>query len=116
MIDTDSEIVEAKPGQNVRNRRTEFGLDRGRRRPEEVHVALIELPKPAARGAIRPPHGLYLVALEQPRQSALMVRDDPGERNRQVIPQGQVRLTAGLVLAALQDLENELVALFSILA
>ena len=45
-----------------------------------------------------------------------MLGDDARERDRQVVPQGEIRPAARLVLAALEDLEDELVALFPVLA
>ena len=97
-------------------RRQHFGFDDRRGRPDRVDVALVELAEAAARRAIRPPHGLNLVPLEELRQLRLVLRDDARERHRQVVAQRQVGLAARLVLAALQDLEDELIALFAVLA
>jgi hypothetical protein len=44
------------------------------------------------------------------------LRDDARERYRQVVTQRQIRLARGLVLTAAQALEDQLVALFTVLA
>src|SRR5262249_4918481 len=46
----------------------------------------------------------------------LVMGDDARQRHRQVVAQRQIGLAARLVLAALEDLENELVALLAVLA
>ena len=94
----------------------DFDFDDGRRRSDRVDVALVELAKPAARRTVRAPHRLNLIALEELRQLVLILRDDASERHGQVVPERQVRLAGSLVLAPFQDLENELVALFAVLA
>src|SRR6185369_11241720 len=116
VIQTDFKTLEAKPAKDVAGRREEFGLDDRRRRTDRVDIALVELAKAAPRGPVRPPDRLNLIALEKPWQLVLILRDDARQRNRQVVAQRQVRLAARLVLAALQDLENELVAFFAVLA
>jgi hypothetical protein len=68
------------------------------------------------RRPVRAPHGLNLVALEELRELVLVLRHHARERHGQVVPQREIRFAAGLVFAALQDLENELVALFTVLA
>ena len=115
MIQADHEVVEPELGQRIRHRGAQLRLHDRRGRSERVDVALVELAEPAARRTIGPPHRLDLVALEQPRQPGLVLRDHARQRHRQVVAQRQVRLAGGLVLAALQDLENELIALISIL-
>jgi hypothetical protein len=42
--------------------------------------------------------------------------DDARERDRQIVPQREIRLAARLVLPAAQDLEDEPVAFFAVLA
>jgi hypothetical protein len=42
----------------------------------------------------------------------LILRDDARQRNRQVVAQREICLAARLVFAALENLENEPVALF----
>ena len=84
--------------------------------PDRVDVALVELAEASARRPIGAPHRLDLIALEEPRQLVLILRDDARERHGEVVAQRQIRLAARLVLAALEDLENELVALLAVLA
>ena len=115
MIQSDDEVIEAKLDQRVRHGRAQLRFHHRRRRPKRVDVALIELAEPSTRGAIGAPYRLNLIAFEHSRQLALMLRDDAGERNREVVAKRQIGLTAGLVLAALEDLEDELVALFAVL-
>src|SRR5262249_6088645 len=86
-----------------------------RRRTNRVDIALIELAEAASCRPVGAPNGLNLVALEKPRQLVLILCNHARQRNGQVVTQRQVGLTARLVLAALQDLENELVALFAVL-
>ena len=45
-----------------------------------------------------------------------MFGDDPGERHRQIVAKREIRLPARLVFTPPQDLENEFVALFAVLA
>ena len=80
-----------------------------------VDVALVELAEASLRRAIGAPHRLDLISLEKLRQVVLILRDDARERHREVVSQREVRFAAGLVLAALEDLEDELVALFAVL-
>ena len=84
--------------------------------PMRVDVALVELAEPSAGRPIGTPDRLDLVALEEPRQLALVLRDDARERHREVVAQREVGLAARLVLAALEDLEDQLVAFFAVLA
>ena len=44
-----------------------------------------------------------------------MLGDDPGQRYGQVVPQRQIGLTRRLVLASLEDLEDELGSLLAVL-
>jgi hypothetical protein len=92
-----------------------FRLDHRRVRSHRVDIALKELAEAALRRPVRAPDGLNLVALEELRQLVLILRDDPGERDGQVVPKREVGLAGRLVLAALENLENELVALLAVL-
>ena len=84
--------------------------------PIAVDVALVELAESAARRPIGAPHGLNLIALEDLRQLRLVLGHDTRERHRQVVAQREIGLAAGLVLAALENLEDELVAFLAVLA
>ena len=110
------EVAEPERRQHVADRGQQLGLDDRRRRSDRVDVALVELAEPAARRPIGAPHRLNLIALEELRQLVLVLRDDARERHRQVVAQREVGLAARLVLAAREDLEDELVALFAVLA
>jgi hypothetical protein len=77
---------------------------------------LIELTEPSARRTIGAPDRLNLVALEESRQLRLMLRDNASERHGQVVAQRKVGLSCGFVLAALENLENELGPLVAVLA
>ena len=116
MVQADVEVVEPQLGQHVRRRGANLGLDQRRRRADGVDVALIELAEAPARRPVGPPHRLHLIPLEILGQLRLVVGDDARQRHREVVAQRQVRFAAGLVLAALQDLENELVAFVAVLA
>src|SRR6185503_11448246 len=78
--------------------------------------ALEELAEAPARRTVGAPHRLDLVALEQARQLVLILRDDARQRHGQVVAQREIGLAAGLVLAAPEDLENQLVAFLAVLA
>src|SRR6185295_10035649 len=103
-------------GQRIRYRRAQFRFDDRRGRAERVDVALVELAETAARRPVGAPHRLNLVSLEQPRQLALVLRDDARERHGQVVAEREVGLPGCLVLAALEDLEYELVAFLAVFA
>ena len=116
VIEADVEVVEPQLGQHVRGGRADLGLDQRRRRADGVHVALEELAEAPARRPVGPPDRLHLIALEELGQLGLVVGDHAGQRHGEVVAQGQIGLPAGLALAALQDLEDELVALFAVLS
>jgi len=65
---------------------------------------------------VGPPHRLNLIALEEAWQFRLVLRHDARQRHREVVAQGQVSLAARFVLASLQDLEDEAIAFFAVLA
>ena len=116
MVDANDEVGEPELPQHVAHGATDFRLDNRRGRADGVDVALIELTEAAARRPVGAPDRLDLIALEEPRQLAAMLGDHPRERHRQVVAQGQVGLARGLVLAAAEHFENELVAFFPVLA
>ena len=76
----------------------------------------IELAETAAGRPIGPPHGLNLIALEELRQRRPVFGDDARQRHREVVAQREVGLPRRLVLAALQDLEDQLIAFVAVLA
>src|SRR4029450_449357 len=110
-------------------RRAQLGLDDRRRRSEHVHVALVELAEAPARRPVGAPARLNLGALEEAAQVAVL-GDDARERHGQVVAERQVGelrprvralphrlLERALQLgAALEDAEDELIALFAVLA
>ena len=117
MIQPDGEVAETRGVVRTSlTARQMLGFDDRRRRADRVDVALIELAEPPARRAIGAPHRLNLIALEELRQLVLILRDDARERHGQVVAQREIGLAARLVLAALENLENELVAFFAVLA
>ena len=116
VIEADVEVVEPKLRQHVRSGRADFSLDERRRRADRVHVALEELAEAPARRPVGPPDRLHLIPLEELGQLGLVVGDHAGQGHREVVAQGQIGLSRGLALAALQDLEDELIALVAVLA
>ena len=108
-------LSKPEPAQHVADRRQQLDLHDERGRPDGVDVALVELAEPSARGSIRAPHGLNLVALEESRQLVLILRHHPRQRHRQIVSQRQVGLAGPFVLASLEDLENQLVAFVAVL-
>src|SRR5690606_14968444 len=65
MIEPDDEIFETKPTQDLRDSRYLLRLDHHRTGTDRVNVALIELPKASAGGAVGTPHRLDLIAFEE---------------------------------------------------
>src|SRR5205823_13090130 len=57
-----------------------------------------------------------LIAFEKLRQLVLILRDDACKRNSQVITKCEVCLSRCFVFSSAQDLEDEFVAFFSVLA
>jgi hypothetical protein len=115
VVESDSEVRESQSGQYVARGGEDFGFDDGRACADAVNVALVELSEAAARGAVCAPDGLNLVALEEARELVAVLRDDARERHRQVVTQSEVGLARPFVLAALEYLEDELVALLAVL-
>ena len=115
MIQADGEVVEAECCQYVARGGEDFSFDDGRACADAVNVALIELAEAPARGAVCAPDGLNLVTLEELRELVAVLRDDARERHRQVVAQREVCLARLLVLAPLEDFEDELVALLAVL-
>src|SRR5262249_11214758 len=61
-------------------------------------------------------HRLNLISLEEPGEFVLILRDHPSEGNGQIVAERKIGFTTRFVLAAFQDFENKLVALFAVLA
>ena len=115
-VEQEPEAADAQPGQHVVDRADDLGVGQRRGTAQRVDVALGELAVPAVPGPVRPPDRAYRVPLVRHRQLAAVGGGHPGQWHRQVIAQRQVRLAAALVLAAAQDLEDELLALVPVLA
>jgi len=116
VVQADHEVPEPERRQDLADRAQDLGFHDRRRRSDRVDVALVEFPKPAARWTVGAPHGLNLIALEEARQFVLILRDHASQRHREIVAKRQVGLAARFVLAAFQNLENEFVALFAVLA
>src|SRR5262249_52055131 len=116
VIQSDPEVAESECVQYLGDGDQDLRLDDWRRRSDRVDVALIELAKAAARRAIGAPHRLNLIPLEELRQLVLVLCNDARERDGEVVAQREVGLAGVLVLAALENFENELVAFFAVLA
>jgi len=93
----------------------QLGLDDHRSRADGVHVALIELTEAPLLRAVGPPDRLHLVALEESRQLRAVLGHDPRKGNGEVVAERQVGLAGVCTFAALENLEDELVALFAVL-
>jgi hypothetical protein len=115
-VQLDAEPGNAQAGQRFVLSAHHLGVGQQRRRPERVQVALGEFAVAALAWPVGPPHRAERVALVRRREPAAVGRGDPGQRHGQVVAQGQVRLAGRLVLAAPQDLEDELVTFVAVLA
>ena len=115
MVQPYHEILKPQLRHHVADGGEQLRLDDARRRANRIDIALEELAEPPACGPVGTPDGLNLVPLEELRQLVLVLGDDTRERNREVVTQREIRLAARFVLAALQNLENEPVALFAVL-
>ena len=104
----------------------QFDLAQQRARADHVDVALVEFAVAAFLRPVGAPHGLNLVAFEGERQFALMLHDVTRERHRKVVTKSffadfrraahlLVRQSGGVV-ARIENLEQELVALVAVLA
>src|SRR5215471_446931 len=116
MIQLNREIRESERGQHLGDRRQLLGFHHRRHRSNRIDIALKELAEATLRWPVRAPDGLNLVALEELRQLALVLRDDAGERYGEVIAKSEVGLAACLMLATTEDLEDQLVAFFTVLS
>src|SRR6266498_1543066 len=116
MIYSNHKITEAQRDQGITGGGDQFRLDDHRFRSQHIDVALIELAKAAARRTICAPDRLNLIALKKLWQLVLILSDDASEWDRQVITQRQIGLASLFMLTALENFEDELVALFPILA
>ena len=108
--------VKPKALEDVADRGADLRLDHRRGRADGVHVALVELAEASLARPVGAPDRLNLVALEELRQRAVILRDDARQRHGQVVAQRQIGLARLPLLAALEDLEDEPVALFAVLA
>src|SRR5215210_4625671 len=115
MIKSYGEVIEAERRQRLARGGAQLGFDDGQACPRHVNVALVELAEAPARGAVCAPDGLNLVALEKLREPLAVLCDDARERHRQIVAQRQIGFAGLLVLAALEDFEDELVALLAVL-
>src|SRR5207244_1582447 len=115
MVEANLEILKSQPSKNFADGGQKFGFHHGACGPDGVNVALIELAEPAPGRPVGAPDRLNLIALNKPRQLVLILRDDARQRHRQVVPQGKVGYAARLVVAAAENLEDQLVAFFAVL-
>ncbi len=115
VIQDNREVLERQPLEHLGYRADLLRFDHRRRRSDGVDIALVELPEPPAGRTLRSPDRLDLVPLEDLRQHRLVLGDDASEGHRQVVAQREVRLARCLVLASLQNLEDELAAFFPVL-
>ena len=116
VIDDNLEVLEAQVDEHVGRGREQFGFDGHRRRSDRVDVALVELAEAALLRAIGAPDRLYLIALEELRQLAAILGDHSRERHGEVVAQRQVCLAGFGALAALENLEDQAIAFFTVLA
>ncbi len=115
-VELDGELRQLQRGEYVVLRAQRLGIRQQRRRAQRVQVALGELAVPVLAGTVGSPHGADHVPLVRRGQLAAVSGHDPRQRHRQVIPQRKVGLARCLVLAAPEDLENQLVAFVAVLA
>src|SRR6266404_5545442 len=116
MIQSNRKVIEAQRDQCITRGRADLGLHHHRSRSQHIDIALIELAKAATRGAVGAPDRLDLIALEKLWQLVLILCDDACERHGQIVTQRQIGLAGLFMLAAFQDLEDELIAFFAVLA
>ena len=116
MVHPQDEVGEAEAAQNIRAGGEQLHLDDRGTGANGIDVALIELAESSARGTIGTPHRLNLIALEEPRKLAAMFRHHARERHGQVVAKREIGFARRLVLTAAQHFENELRALFPVLA
>src|SRR5438477_8857656 len=87
MIQTNREVIESQRHQRITGCRNQLSFDDHRFRPKDIDIALIKLAKAPTRGTIGAPDGLNLIALEKLWQLVLILGDDAGERNCQIVTQ-----------------------------
>ena len=87
MIQTNREVIEPQRNQCIARRRNQLCFHDHRFRAEHINVALIEFAKAPTRGAIGAPDRLNLIALKKLWQLVLILGDDAGERNCQIVTQ-----------------------------
>ena len=116
MVQPDDEVGKAQCAQHVADRREHLRFDHRRPGSDRVDVALDELAESSPRRTIRAPHRLNLIPLEEPWQFAAVLGNHPRQRYRQVVTQGQIGFARRFMLAAPEDLENQLGAFVAVLA
>ena len=77
-------------GQRLTGRLDQLRLGQHGRLADHVDVALVELPVAALLRPLRPPHRSDLEGPERRRQRRVIVPVEPGQRDREVIPQPEV--------------------------
>ena len=118
------QVREAQRGERLGGRQDQLDLRPPRdATPEHVDVALGELAEAALLGPLRPPHRADLDGLERLGQPGVVLGVVARQRHRQVEAQAEVgqlvapRRRGGLeLLAALEDLEDQLLVLAAVAA
>ena len=118
--------ADAQPAEDLVDDLHQLDLAEQRARADDVDVALVEFAVAPLLRAVGTPHGLDLVAFEGEGQLALVLHDIAGEGDRQVVAQPLLadarRLAhlvvreSGGVVARVENLEEELVALVAVFA
>ena len=116
MIQTHREVGEAQAAEHLSPGREQLGLDGHRGRAGGIDVALVELAEAALLRPIGAPHRLHLVALEELGQRGPVFGHHARQRHGEVVAQGEIGLAGLAVFATLQDLEDQPVAFFAVLA
>src|SRR5947209_3627004 len=116
MIQSNLEIVKTKLRQYFTCRRANLSFHNHRMRAQHVNITLVELAKPSTRRPIRAPNGLNLVTLEKLWQLLLILRNDARQRDSRIVTQGKVGFSGRLMHAPLENLVNQLIPFFTILA
>ncbi len=115
MIQSNPEVLESEALQHFGRGTEQLGLDDQRRRSDGVDIALVKLAEATLLRSVGPPHRLHLIALEKLGQLGAILRDHAREGHRQVVAERQISLTAPAFFTALEDAENQAVALLAVL-
>ena len=122
VVDPHGEARQPEPRQGVGGGEDQLDLDERRGQPQHVDVALGELPEAALLRPLRAPHGADLDRLQRVGQPRVVLRVVTRERHREVEAQAEVgqilpRAPRRLeLLAALHDLEDQLLVLAAVAA